>query len=422
MPPAEVNADWAQPGGNAAKSMGHLALGASLTRAWTVSIEGSNKRERLASPPVVADNRLFVVDTQGAVNAFAADTGSKLWSTPTVKDKENRLARFGGGVSADGGQVYATNGVGDVVAFDAATGTETWRIRPGGPLRGSPTVANGNIYVLSQDNQIFALNQATGAVLWTASASPESQGVFGVAAPASAQGTVVVGFSSGELNAYRYENGDTLWADVLSRSSISTSVSSISDIDAEPVIDQGRVFAVGQGGRMVAIDMSSGSRIWEQNIAGIATPWVAGEWLFVVTDDARAAVHRARQRQGPLDLAAQALSQPQEAEGAGQLGGPGACGRPAGAAELGRRHRLGLGQGRRAAFDRRDGRYAVAAAGGREPDALCARRQGAADGVPLIGGFLVRKRRLFTRRRGDAEKKFAARAAPFPAFVALCCR
>lgn len=287
VPPAEVNADWAQPGGNAAKSMGHLALGASLTRAWTVSIEGSNKRERLASPPVVADNRLFVVDTQGAVNAFAADTGSKLWSTPTVKDKENRLARFGGGVSADGGQVYATNGVGDVVAFDAATGTETWRIRPGGPLRGSPTVANGNIYVLSQDNQIFALNQATGAVLWTASASPESQGVFGVAAPASAQGTVVVGFSSGELNAYRYENGDTLWADVLSRSSISTSVSSISDIDAEPVIDQGRVFAVGQGGRMVAIDMSSGSRIWEQNIAGIATPWVAGEWLFVVTDDAR---------------------------------------------------------------------------------------------------------------------------------------
>jgi outer membrane protein assembly factor BamB len=35
--------------------------------------------------------------------------------------------------------------------------------------------------------------------------------VFGVAAPASAQGTVVAGFSSGELNAYRYENGRSLW-------------------------------------------------------------------------------------------------------------------------------------------------------------------------------------------------------------------
>ncbi|MEV9536292.1 PQQ-binding-like beta-propeller repeat protein, partial [Klebsiella pneumoniae] len=26
---------------------------------------------------------------------------------------------------------------------------------------------------------------------------------------------------------------------------------------------------------------------WEQNFAGISTPWVAGEWVFLVTDDAR---------------------------------------------------------------------------------------------------------------------------------------
>ena len=64
-------------------------------------------------------------------------------------------------------------------------------------------------------------------------------------------------------------------------------MSSLADIDAAPVIDQGRVYAVGQGGRMVAIDMASGQRMWEQNIAGISTPWAAGEWLFVVTDDAR---------------------------------------------------------------------------------------------------------------------------------------
>jgi outer membrane protein assembly factor BamB len=78
-----------------------------------------------------------------------------------------------------------------------------------------------------------------------------------------------------------------LWQDALSRSSISTSVSSLADIDASPVIDRGLVFAVGQGGRMVALEIVSGQRIWEQNFAGISTPWVAGEWLFLVTDDAR---------------------------------------------------------------------------------------------------------------------------------------
>ncbi|PZO73572.1 MAG: pyrrolo-quinoline quinone, partial [Sphingomonas hengshuiensis] len=112
-------------------------------------------------------------------------------------------------------------------------------------------------------------------------------GVFGVAAPASAQGTVVAGFSSGELNAYRYENGRSVWGDSLSRTSASTSVSALADIDAEPVIDNGRVYAVGQGGRMVALELVSGQRLWEQNLAGISTPWVAGEWIFVVTDDAR---------------------------------------------------------------------------------------------------------------------------------------
>ncbi len=287
LPAPEANVAWNQPGGNAAKSMGHLALSATPAQAWQARIPGGDTRVRLAAGPTIDGGKLFVVDTAGTVHAFAADSGAQLWRTSTVKGEDNRRARFGGGASAEGGRVFATNGVGDVVALDANTGAELWRGKPGGPLRGSPTLANGNLYVLSQDNQLFALSQADGSVLWTQSGSLESQGVFGVAAPASAQGTIVAGFSSGELNAYRYENGRTLWADSLSRTSISTSVSSLADIDAEPVIDQGRAYAVGQGGRMVALELLTGQRLWEQNLAGISTPWVAGEWIFVVTDDAR---------------------------------------------------------------------------------------------------------------------------------------
>ena len=35
---------------------------------------------------------------------------------------------------------------------------------------------------------------------------------------------MIAGYSSGEINAYRYENGRTLWGDALSRTSISTAV------------------------------------------------------------------------------------------------------------------------------------------------------------------------------------------------------
>lgn len=287
LPPAETNADWSQPGGNAAKSMGHLTLAGSPVRAWGASIAGSTGRTRLAAAPVVAGGTLYVMDTDAVVHAYDAQSGAAKWQVETAKGKENRNAAFGGGVSADGARVFATNGLGEVIALDAANGAEAWRVKPGGPLRGAPSVSSGNVYVLSQDNQMFALSQTDGAVIWQQSGTLESQGVFGVAAPAAAQGTVVVGYSSGELGAYRYENGRSLWNDTLSRSTISTSVSSLADIDAEPVIDQGRVYAVGQGGRMAAIELATGQRLWEQNVAGISTPWVAGEWLFLVTDDAR---------------------------------------------------------------------------------------------------------------------------------------
>ncbi len=287
LPPAEVNTAWAQSGGTADKSMGHLALAATPARLWSVTINGGSNRARLGAAPVVADGKLFVVDVAAVVHAFDAGTGAPLWKAELASGKENLPSRFGGGVSYDEGRVFATDGVGDVVALQANDGKQLWRAKPGGPLRGSPTVANGNVYALTQDNQLFALGEADGKVGWTQSGSLESQGVFGVAAPASSQGTVVAGFSSGELNAYRYENGRTLWGDALSRSSATTSVSSLADIDADPVIDAGRVYAVGQGGRMVSVDIATGQRVWEQNFAGISTPWVAGEWLYVVTDDAR---------------------------------------------------------------------------------------------------------------------------------------
>lgn len=286
--PAPVeNANWEQPGGNASKSVGHVALPAALGRAWTASVSGSSKKARLAAAPVVADGRVYVIDTEATVRAFNVSDGRVVWSTRVTGDSGESNSLFGGGVSYAGGKLYATNGYGNAAALDAATGSVLWKVRPGGPLRGAPTVSEGLVYVVSQDNQLFALKAENGETAWTESGTLETAGVFGVAAPSVAQGTVVAGFSSGELNAYRYENGRIVWQDALSRTSISTAVATLSDIDADPVIDQGRVFALGQGGRMVALELVTGQRVWELNVAGISTPAVAGEWVFVVTDDAR---------------------------------------------------------------------------------------------------------------------------------------
>ena len=286
LPEAYANTEWSQHGGDPSKAMGHVALGGQPQQIWTAAIAGSTPRARLAASPVVAGSKLFVMDADAHVIAMDAQTGAKLWETALPADGNGR-SLFGGGVSVVGDRVFASTGVGDVAALNAADGAILWKKRPGGPLRGAPTLANGHAYVMSQDNQIFALNQSDGETQWTESATLQVTAVFGVAAPAAAQGTVIAGYSSGELNAYRYENGRTLWGDALSRTSISTAVASLTDIDADPVIDRGRVFAIGEGGRMASYELVSGQRLWEINIAGISTPWVAGEWVFVVTSDAK---------------------------------------------------------------------------------------------------------------------------------------
>jgi outer membrane protein assembly factor BamB len=140
---------------------------------------------------------------------------------------------------------------------------------------------------MTMDNQVYSLNAADGAALWNEAASSGQTGVFGVAAPAAGQGTIVAGFSTGELVAYRYENGRQLWSDALARTSLSTTVGVLTDIDADPIIDRGRVFALGQGGRMAAYELVTGQRIWELNLAGISTPAIAGDWIFTLTDDGK---------------------------------------------------------------------------------------------------------------------------------------
>ncbi len=287
VPTAETNADWPQAGNLPSKSYGNLALSDSPGRLWSQGIAGNTKRQRMAASPVIGGGQLFAMDTNGLVHAYDAATGSPRWTQSFKISGDGDGAVFGGGASYDGGKVYITTGVGEVAALDASNGKVLWKVKPAGPLRGSPTIAFDAVYVMTQNNQLFALNAPDGAVLWSESGSSGLSGIFGVAAPTVGQGSVIAGYSTGEITAYRYENGRTLWSDALARTSLSTTVGVLTDIDADPIIDNGKVYALGQGGRMAAYELVTGQRIWELNLAGISTPAVAGDWIFTLTDEAK---------------------------------------------------------------------------------------------------------------------------------------
>lgn len=286
LPPATVNPDWTQPAGSASGAMGSLALSTDPQRQWRVSIgKGSDSTRRLNAVPVISENRLFTMDTEGAIAAFDATTGAPLWKQQIVVKSEGSQPAFGGGVSVYRGGVYATTGYGVVAAFEAATGKELWRKTMPAPLRAAPAVDGGRLFVQSVDSQLTALSTENGETLWQATGTTEPASVLGAGSPAVALDTVVAGFSSGELFALRVENGRTAWQDQLSRTGRTTALGALSDIAASPVIDRGRVFAISHGGRMAAMELSTGQRVWERDFAGVNAPWSVADWVFAVTVD-----------------------------------------------------------------------------------------------------------------------------------------
>lgn len=286
LPQPFRNMNWALPGGNAAHSIQHLEISDTLSLAWRLNIgRGNGKYQRVIGGPVAANGRVFTLDVEGDVFAVSLATGKLLWSAEFRNPDERSNVGFGGGVAYANGVVYATSGFGFLAAFDATSGRELWRYNAGVPFRGAPTVDAGRVFAVTHDNQMLAINAADGTRIWDQVGIAENAGMLGAATPAYDNGTVIIALSSGELIALLGGNGRILWQDTLSSSRRLTPLATLADIDGEPVIDRGKVYALSHAGSMVAIDMRSGERSWEADIAGVNMPWIAGNFAFLTTID-----------------------------------------------------------------------------------------------------------------------------------------
>ncbi|MEQ9350841.1 MAG: PQQ-binding-like beta-propeller repeat protein, partial [Alphaproteobacteria bacterium] len=285
LPRPAVNEAWPGTNGFPSHVQGHLALGDSLRPAWRTSVgSGAGSRENLVSPPTVAQGLAFAMDADGRVSAVDLESGQQRWRRDLAPDHE-REGLWGGGIAWQDGRLYVATGFAQVIALDAVTGSELWRRRLSGPMRSGPTVVGNRLFVLTIDNRLTALATDDGSELWTHAAIEETAAILGGASPAVASGVVVAAFSSGEIFALREENGRPLWSDTLAALRRIDAVSSLADIRGAPVIAGDQVIAASHSGRMVAIDLPTGRRIWELPAGGINMPWVAGDYVFTVTSD-----------------------------------------------------------------------------------------------------------------------------------------
>ena len=288
LPQPFVNPDWPEPGGYADNVMHHLSAPGELKETWSASVgTGSSKSARLTASPVIAEGKIFALDANANVSAFDEKSGAQLWRVDLTPEDEDSEKGFGGGVAYDGGKVYASTGFGFVVALDAKSGKELWRRNATVPFRAAPVVNGGRVFVATQENQLLALAADDGRVLWDHRGIAESAGILGSNSVAVSGDVVVVPYTSGELFALRVQNGKAIWSDTLQRTGKLTPLASLADISGRPVIDRGLVFANSHAGRLVAIDIRTGERAWTVDVGGTQRPWIAGDYLFVITDDAK---------------------------------------------------------------------------------------------------------------------------------------
>lgn len=285
LPPPESNDDWPQAGGYANHAMHHMEIGDAVDRQWRTGIgDGTSKRAKLLAQPIIAEGRVYTLDSAAEVRAVDAKTGSKVWAIDlTPKGEDDTFS--GGGIAYEDGMVFVSTGFAQVVSLNAATGKVAWRQTLSGPMRGAPTVRGGRVFVVTVDNQTHALAAEDGAVLWSHQGITENAALLGGTSPAVDGNVIVVPYSSGELFALRVENGSVLWQESLTTVRRTDGVASLTDIRGRPIIDRGRVFAIGNADMLVAIDLRTGRRLWEKEIGGIQSPWVAGDFLFIITNN-----------------------------------------------------------------------------------------------------------------------------------------
>ena len=143
----------------------------------------------------------------------------------------------------------------------------------------SPAIANGVVYIGSEDDKLYAFNASSGTLLWTANTTNVVD-----SSPAVANGVVYVSDGNGTLYAFDATgntncSGTPKTCSPLWTSSLGTFPSSLGG--GSPTVSGGVVYVTG-GGVLYAINAASGATLWDDPTNGtLSNPVVANGVVYV---------------------------------------------------------------------------------------------------------------------------------------------
>ena len=286
LPKPVVNADWTHRGQNVRHLAPHAALSAQPVHVWTAAIgQGNSRRYRISATPVVAGGRIFTLDARATVTATSTGGGT-LWSANMTPVTDRGGEASGGGLAFGEGRLFVTTAFGELLALDPASGSVIWRQRFDAPITGAPAVADGIVYVVARNNSAWAVDAADGRLRWQLPGTPSISGMVGAAGPAVTDKLVLLPYPSGALVGALRQGGVEVWQASVVGKRLGRAYGGVSEITGDPVVAGNVTYVGNASGRVVAIDTTSGERLWEATEGAVSTMAVAGGSLFLVNDQA----------------------------------------------------------------------------------------------------------------------------------------
>ncbi|MBJ7517638.1 MAG: outer membrane protein assembly factor BamB, partial [Stenotrophomonas sp.] len=173
---------------------------------------------------------------------------------------------------------------GQVIALDAADGTEKWRAKVPGEVISAPAVGQGMVFVRSNDGRITSFDATNGTQRWFNPRELPMLTVRGNAPVVQGPGVVFVGNDDGTLAALGAADGRTLWDQVVGNPEGRTELDRMADVDGAPVLEGSTLYASSFKNQTIAIEGPTGRPLWTRDHGGAGGVTLSSSYV-IVTDN-----------------------------------------------------------------------------------------------------------------------------------------
>ena len=252
------------------------------TRDW--SFYGGKLSSNFSFSPIFKDDKLYRLGVSGVLRAINLKDEKTIWKK-RIFEKQYLKNYSTPKISLSNNVIFAIVGNNKVAAVDSQNGSIIWKKQISSIAISAPVSDKKLTYVLTNDNKIYAFNSKDGRLVWTHSGILRTTAIFGAANPVIYKNLLIISYSSVEIYAVKKDSGEPIWSQDLNLSKAVNSNFYLNDIDATPVVKDGMIYTIGNGGLMMAIRAKDGNYLWKREISGITNFWLAKNFLYVINND-----------------------------------------------------------------------------------------------------------------------------------------